>query len=91
MTNQERIKIITSFQSNPLVHPLTCGVNSLHQNLAPVDCGDDEVILKCLDCGYKQHIDDEFLALLAELDTRQREFGKTREDLLKQHRYVKEY
>ena len=76
MDNSERIKIIASFQDNPFVHPLTCGVDSLHQNLVPVDCGDDEVILKCLDCGYKQHIDDEFIELLANLDKQQRLFCK---------------
>jgi DNA-directed RNA polymerase subunit M/transcription elongation factor TFIIS len=65
MNSNEKIKIINSFQSNSLVHPLTCGINSLHRNLIPVDCGEDEVILKCLNCGYTQHIENKFIESLS--------------------------
>lgn len=89
MTNQEKIDIINSYQSNPMVHPLTCGVNSLHENLVPTVIG-GEVFLGCPECDYIQPIDDEFLVLLAELDARQREFGKNLKSLFKKYRYVKE-
>lgn len=46
-------------------------INSF-QNLIPVDCGDNKVILKCLDCGYTQNIDENFIELLFQLDTQQR-------------------
>ena len=71
MKNKQRIKILTSYQSNPMVHPLTCGVNSNHQNLIPIEENDNEnskVILKCLDCDYTQSLDDEFINLLSNLD-----------------------
>ena len=90
MTNDEKIAIINSFQTNPFVHPLTCGVNSLHENLVPITIN-DEVVLICPDCDYTQPLQDDFLILLSELDLRQREFGHAREAIMKQHRYVKEY
>jgi len=90
MTNDEKIAIITSFQDNPLVHSLTCSVNSLHENLVP-KVYIDEVMLVCPTCKTVQLIDDEFIRLLGELDTRQREFGRSREALMKQHRCVKEF
>ncbi|MDD4530920.1 MAG: hypothetical protein PHO80_05230 [Candidatus Gracilibacteria bacterium] len=54
-----------------MVHPLTCGNNSSHQNLIPVE-ENGEVILKCLDCNYTQTLDDEFIKLLDKLDKIQR-------------------
>jgi hypothetical protein len=71
MKNQQRIKILNSYQDNPMVHPLTCGNNSSHQNLIPVE-ENGEVILKCLDCDYTQSLDDEFIKLLDKLDKVQR-------------------
>lgn len=71
MKNQQRIKILNSYQDNPMVHPLTCGNNSSHQNLIPVE-ENGEVILKCLDCNYTQTLDDEFIKLLDKLDKIQR-------------------
>lgn len=41
-------------------HPLTCGVNSRHQNLFPVIHG-RRVVLRCPDCDYRQdHIPPQF-------------------------------
>ena len=71
MNNKQRIKILTSYQDNPMVHPLTCGNNSSHQNLIPVE-ENDQVILKCLDCDYIQYLDDEWIKLLREYDKNQR-------------------
>ncbi len=67
MNNQQRIDILTSYQDNPMVHPLTCGNDSMHQNLVPIK-EDKKVILKCLDCDYTQSLDDEFIKMLREYD-----------------------
>lgn len=67
MKNQQKIKILNSYQSNPMVHPLTCGNNSYHQNLVPIE-ENNEVILKCLDCNYTQFLDENFIKLLKEND-----------------------
>jgi hypothetical protein len=67
MENKQRMKILTSYQDNPMVHPLTCGNNSNHQNLVPIE-KDNKVILKCLDCDYIQELSDDFIKLLKELD-----------------------
>jgi hypothetical protein len=72
MTNTERREIIMSFQSNPQVHPLTCGNNSSHSLLFPVDVA-GELFLYCPDCDYKQWIDDGFFTLLNKLDKQTRE------------------
>jgi predicted nucleic-acid-binding Zn-ribbon protein len=71
MNNQQRIEILTSYQDNPMVHPLTCGNNSLH-NLVPIE-ENKKVILKCLECDYTQLLDDKFIKLLRDLDKVQRE------------------
>ena len=71
MTNTEHIEVIKRFQCNPRVHPLTCGNNSSHSLLFPVDVA-GELFLYCPDCDYKQWIDDGFLALLDELDKQTR-------------------
>lgn len=72
MTNQERMDVVNSYQDNPFVHPLTCGNNSSHDNLVPVEKS-GEVILQCPNCIYKQPLSDEFIGLLADLDKCQRE------------------
>lgn len=72
MNNQARIDIILSYQNNPAVHPLTCATRNCDKNLVPVDCGDDEVILKCLDCGYTQHITDNLIKSMAQMDNAMR-------------------
>lgn len=53
----ERIK---KYQELSMVHPLTCGNNSMHNNLEP-RIQDEQVILFCKDCDYTQsHIPDMF-------------------------------
>jgi len=47
----ERIKLFQS--QNHIFHPLTCGIDSKHQHLAP-KLKNNEVILHCLDCSYEQ-------------------------------------
>ena len=57
------VKRITEWQNNPLLHPLTCGINSRHQLLQPV-VHDEKVLLECPDCDYLQtHIPDVVLEL----------------------------
>lgn len=51
----EQVWKIVKYQSNGMVHPLTCGVDSTHFNLVPV-IEDDRVILKCVNCDYKQEV-----------------------------------
>ena len=72
MTNTEHIEVIKRFQCNPRVHPLTCGNNSSHSPLLPVDVA-GELFLYCPDCDYKQWIDDGFFTLLNKLDKQTRE------------------
>ena len=55
----ERPKIIArieAWQQNPYTHKLTCGDDSTHTPLQPVERG-DRVVLVCPDCDYaQQHI-----------------------------------
>lgn len=53
MINYIKILKIEAWQNNPMVHPLTCGHNSKHSKLIPVE-ENGEVILKCVDCNYFQ-------------------------------------
>lgn len=53
MTNELKIDRIRAWQNAGYVHPLTCGVSSLHENLDPVE-KDGNVILRCPTCGYEQ-------------------------------------
>lgn len=53
MTNEEKISAVTRWQTAGYVHPLTCGVNSGHENLRAVE-RDGRVILECPTCGYVQ-------------------------------------
>ncbi len=71
MNNYEKLHIINSYQSNPWVHPLTCGYNSLHRNLIPIE-NHYGVELQCPDCSYRQSITDEFIKMLWDLDNHQR-------------------
>lgn len=86
MNNQQRIKIITSYQNNPIVHPLTCGVNSMHENLIPIE-ENGEVILICLDCNYIQSLDDEFIELLERFDEYQREALKQYKEIVDKYKH----
>lgn len=53
MTNKEIIESIVKWQSNDMLHPLTCGNNSNHKPLLPIEV-ENKVILSCLDCNYTQ-------------------------------------
>jgi hypothetical protein len=55
----DQLTNILKWQNNGLVHPLTCGNNSLHSNLMG-SIEEGKVILKCIDCDYKQEL-PEFL------------------------------
>jgi len=57
MTNQEKIEKVKKWQKYPYVHPLTCGNDSRHPELQPVD-KEGEVRLECSECGYSQSIPD---------------------------------
>ena len=83
MTNTEHMEVIKRFQCNPRVHPLTCGNNSSHSLLFPVDVA-GELFLYCPDCDYKQWIDDGFFTLLNKLDKQTRE-SLTMKTQLPQH------
>lgn len=54
MTNQQIIDKVNLWQNAGFVHPLTCGNNSQHQNLAAKEIN-GKVILFCLDCDYIQN------------------------------------
>jgi len=53
--NTEIVWKIMQHQANGMAHPLTCGVDSNHFNLVPT-IEDDKVILKCIECDYKQDV-----------------------------------
>lgn len=50
---QAVIDRVNEWQANGRVHPLTCGNDSGHAPLVPLDDGDD-VVLVCRDCDYRQ-------------------------------------
>lgn len=52
--NEKIIAKLKEWQSNPMFHPLTCGSDSNHGDLVPVE-KDGNVILKCPDCDYEQY------------------------------------
>jgi hypothetical protein len=54
MNNQEKLEAIKEWQSDDMIHPLTCGNNSNHRNLIGEEI-DGKIILKCLDCNYIQN------------------------------------
>ena len=47
------IERVRAWQANGMVHPLTCGNDSSHAKLVPVEA-DGKVILTCSDCDYRQ-------------------------------------
>lgn len=50
---------ITKYQTEIMFHPLTCGNDSLHQDLVP-EIKDNQLVLVCLDCDYVQEYIPEF-------------------------------
>jgi hypothetical protein len=53
MTDAEILFAINSWQTDPRVHPLTCGFNPRHQPLEGV-VTDTGVELRCPECEYRQ-------------------------------------
>lgn len=56
MTDSELLEImnrICKHQLNYRLHPLTCGNDSDHHLLFPIMI-DRKIILRCLDCDYRQ-------------------------------------
>lgn len=60
MTNQDKIAAINRYQNTLNAHPLTCGNDSTHANLKPVEVA-GKVILKCSDCDYTQTFIPEYV------------------------------
>lgn len=54
MEQGEIVARIAAWQVSEFVHPLTCGNDSSHALLVPMPEGPDVVVLRCLDCGYRQ-------------------------------------
>jgi hypothetical protein len=53
MNSNELVQRIKKWQANPHFHPLTCGVDSGHEILEPVE-KDGKVSLVCPTCGWVQ-------------------------------------
>jgi hypothetical protein len=64
MTNAEIIEAVNRWQSNGMIHPLTCGNNSQwHTILRPVEA-DGRVVLVCPDCDYRQVLSQDLIEIL---------------------------
>ena len=53
MNNKKIIEKVNKWQNADWLHPLTCGNNSNHKILQPIE-KNNKIILKCLDCNYEQ-------------------------------------
>lgn len=53
MNNKNIFEAIRANQNNQMLHPLTCGNDSRHTPLVPVE-KKGKVILRCVDCDYEQ-------------------------------------
>lgn len=54
MTKEDKLKAVNFWQSNPLVHPLTCGRDSNHPPLIGIMHEQTTPALECIRCGYLQ-------------------------------------
>jgi hypothetical protein len=52
--NELTIKAIKEWQADASIHPMTCGNDSTHRVLEPIE-DHGKVILKCPDCDYVQY------------------------------------
>lgn len=53
------LEAVKRWQSSDHVHPLTCGIESTHRPLVAIEAEEHQVVLRCLDCDYRQtHIPD---------------------------------
>lgn len=60
LKNEILIKRVKEYQNLGVAHPLTCGYNSLHNELIAIE-KDNKLILKCVDCDYiQENIPDMF-------------------------------
>lgn len=75
------VSSVNKWQKLDLVHPLTCGNDSNHQNLVAVDYFKKPLLI-CKDCDYQQEIPEMFLnedvdALIYQYENLQNElYGK---------------
>jgi len=53
MTNDEMIQNINDWQECDVTHEMTCGNDSSHKPLYPVE-EDGKIIMKCHDCDWSQ-------------------------------------
>lgn len=51
--NEELIAAINDWQQDATIHPLTCGNDSRHALLYPVE-ENGRVVLRCRNCDYRQ-------------------------------------
>ncbi len=63
MTNAEIIAAVNRWQTAP-VHPLTCGTDSNHRVLVPLEQA-GTVILACPECDYRQAIAPTLLGVIS--------------------------
>jgi hypothetical protein len=62
------LEAVKRWQASTHVHPLTCGVQSTHRPLVAIEAEEQQVVLCCLDCDYRQsHIPDVVLMGVPEL------------------------
>jgi len=48
------LEAVKRWQSSDHVHPLTCGIESNHRPLVAIEAEEHQVVLRCLDCDYRQ-------------------------------------
>ena len=48
------LEAVKRWQSSDHVHPLTCGIESKHRPLVAIEAEEQQVVLRCLDCDYRQ-------------------------------------
>src|SRR5262245_9468612 len=48
------LEAVKRWQSSDHVHPLTCGIESNHRPLVAIEAEEQQVVLRCLDCDYRQ-------------------------------------
>ena len=78
-TNEDVIRIVTKYQNFGMVHELTCGDDSRHQALEPVE-RDGKVILVCPTCqAVQEHIPDFVLGSEEMLDYSARKWAEAHE------------
>lgn len=64
MNAKDKLKIFKEFQETKIHHPLTCSKNSRHELLV-YNAATNELI--CLECNYKQKVEDDFIDIIAKI------------------------